>query len=386
MRHVTAEERRSRIAVRHRLCPSASADSAESVTSALVALHATEPAAVYLSCWARAESLQPTDIDRALYTDRSIVKQLAMRRTLFAFPRDLLPAVWSSAAARVADIEKARIVKGVEAAGLSTDGRDWLERAHSEVRAELSSRPNGRTALEIRQAVPRINVPISLAAGSRWASTAVLTQMGAAAEITRGANLNHWRASRPLWTLTKHWLPEATAVCPSTDGYRELVRRWLHSFGPGTLDDLVWWLGTTKTVARQAISDLDAVPVSLEGGQTGWLLPDDLEKVDDPGPWAALLPTLDPTVMGWKLRDFYLDPHEKEVFDRRGNARTTAWVNGRVVGSWDQDRDGHVRVLLLEAVSKPARRALDEQAASLTAWLAGVRVRVGFTGPAPAAQ
>src|SRR5687768_2430246 len=100
MRQVSDHERRARLAVRHALAPAFRAGSAESVTRAMTVLHSTEPATVYLSCWARTDSLELADVDRALYTDRTLVKQLAMRRTLFVFPRDLLPAVWSSASAR----------------------------------------------------------------------------------------------------------------------------------------------------------------------------------------------------------------------------------------------------------------------------------------------
>ena len=60
-------------------------------------------------------------------------------------------------------------------------------------------------------------------------------------------------------------------------------------------------------------------------------------------PWAALLPVLDPTVMGWKERDFYLGPHGPLLFDTNGNAGTTAWWDGRIVGCWAQDPDGVVR-------------------------------------------
>jgi hypothetical protein len=77
----------------------------------MTVLHATEPATVYLSCWARVEALQIADVDRALFSDRSLVKQLAMRRTVFVFPRDLLPAAWGSASARVAGIERDRMAK-----------------------------------------------------------------------------------------------------------------------------------------------------------------------------------------------------------------------------------------------------------------------------------
>ncbi len=123
------------------------------------------------------------------------------------------------------------------------------------------------------------------------------------------------------------------------------MRRWLHSFGPGTEADLVWWLGATKGAVRRALADLGAVEVSLAEGP-GYLLPDDLDDLPEPEPWAALLPVLDPTTMGWKQRDFYLDPEDRPfLFDTNGNAGTTAWWCGRVVGCWVQDPDGAVVVV-----------------------------------------
>jgi Winged helix DNA-binding domain len=107
MRHVPDEERRARLAVRHALAPGFRVGSPEAAARAMTVLHATEPATVYLSCWARVESLEVADVDRALYEDRSLVKQLAMRRTLFVLPREVLPAVLGSASARVADSERA---------------------------------------------------------------------------------------------------------------------------------------------------------------------------------------------------------------------------------------------------------------------------------------
>lgn len=143
--------------------------------------------------------------------------------------------------------------------------------------------------------------------------------------------------------------------------------------------DLVWWLGGTKTIVRAALADLGAVAVPLDGGGAGWLLPDDLAEVPDPGPWVALLPVLDPTVMGWRGRDFYLGPHRDQLFDLRGNAGTTAWADDRVVGCWVQDDAGVVEVRLLERVPASTRRAL---AARLTAWLAGLRVGSVYGSPA----
>ncbi|GAA2641119.1 winged helix DNA-binding domain-containing protein [Dactylosporangium fulvum] len=382
MRHVSDDERRARLAVRHALAPAFRVDSPEAATRAMTALHATEPATVYLSCWARVGSLAFADVDRALHDERTLVKQLAMRRTLFVFPRDLLPAVWPSASARVAGNERARMAKDAVTAGLAADGNDWLDRARAEVLAALADAPEGRSVLDVRQAVPMIDVKVAVTPTDPWSASRVLTHLGATADIVRGANTARWYTSRPRWTLMRHWLDAVPTHLSAADGYREIVRRWLYSFGPGTEDDLAWWLGATKSVVRTALVGLDAVAVSLDHGAAGWMLPDDLGETPDPGPWVALLPVLDPTVMGWQGRDFYLGPHRDQLFERRGNAGTTAWVDGRVVGCWVQDNAGAVQVRLLEQVSAAARRALDAEASRLTAWLGGVRVPTVYLSPA----
>lgn len=381
-RHVPDAERRARLATRHALAPSARVGSPEDAARAMTVLHASEPASVHLACRARVDGLTLDDVEAALYERRTLVKQLAMRRTVFVVPRDLLPAVWPSAAARVAGTERAQMVRDVVRAGIADDGDAWLDRARAEALAVLAAVPEGLPAAAVRRAVPTIDRTVHGPPGVVWSAPRVLLHLGATGDVVRGAPTSHWRTSRPRWTLTQHWLDEVPAPWTAADGYRELVRRWLRTFGPGTEDDVVWWLGATKGVVRRAFAALDAVPVSLDGGGTGWLLPDDLSPVTDAGPWAALLPVLDPTTMGWKHREFYLGAHRPQLVDRNGNAGTTAWVDGRVVGCWVQDADGAVQVRLVEPVPAAAARALDDEAGRLSAWLAGTRVL--STVPSPA--
>ena len=382
MRHISDDERRRRLAVRHALAPAHHVASTEAVTRAMTALHATEPATVYLSCRARCNSLTVADVDRALHEDRSVVKQLAMRRTVFVFPRELLSATWPSASARVARTERAQMVKDVMTAGIADDGGAWLDRARADVLAVLADAPHGMTAADVRRAAPSIDVKVAVRPGMAWTSSRVLTQLGATGDVARGVNTGHWRTSRPRWTLMRHWLREVPAVLEEADGWRELVRRWLGTFGPGTEDDIVWWLGATKRIVRAALAELDATAVTLDPGITGWLLRDDLDETPDPGQWVALLPILDPTVMGWKQRDFYLGRHRDQLFDRAGNAGTTAWVDGRIVGCWVQDEAGTVTVRLLERLPADARKALDDEAQRLTAWFNGERIRSSIRPPA----
>jgi len=380
VRHVGDDERRARLVRRHGLAPAHRLGDPVAVTRALVVLHATEPASVHLSVAARSDGVTVADVDRELYDARSLVKQLAMRRTLFVFPRDLLPAAWGSASTRVAEAERKRIGGNAAAAGLTDDGDAWLLARRSQV-LDLLDAAGPLGAQELRERLPALDVKVATSPGSRWGgpipiAPRVLGWLGARADIVRGVNGGHWRLSRPRWTPMAAWLGEVPEPLPEATGYAELVGRWLARFGPGTEADVVWWLGSTKTAVRRALSDLGAVPVSLDSGDTGWLLPDDLDAEEPEAPAAALLPTLDPTVMGWKQRDFYLAPADAPfLVDTAGNAGTTAWWGGRVVGCWVQDDDGRVRVVLREDQPVRARRALDTEAERLTGWLGGEVVR-----------
>ena len=378
MRHVTDRERRARLARRHALAPGHRAADPEAATRAMTVLHSTEPATVYLSMWARVDGMTVADVDRALYDDRSVVKQLAMRRTLFVFPRDLLPAAWGSASARVADTLATRLAKEIEGAGLADDGAAWLEAARAEVLGVLGGARGADGAGDPRAgagpggpARPRARQEVR---GQRLHRPASAQPAGGRGCVVRGVNAGHWRISKPRWTLMRDWLGDVPPAAKADEGYAELVARWLRSFGPGTEADLVWWLGSTKTAVRAALAAVGAVEVSLDSGDTGWVLPDDTEPAEPVEPWAALLPVLDPTVMGWKQRDFYLGSYAPHLFDTNGNAGTTAWWDGRIVGCWVQDEAGVVQVRLLEKLPRKAVAALAEEAARLTAWLDGVRI------------
>jgi hypothetical protein len=320
-----------------------------------------------------------------LFEDRTLVRQLAMRRTLFVFPRDLLPAAWGSAAARVADQEFRKIAKDATASGLAENGADWPEDARRAVLDALHGEERGLTTTEIRARVPEVAGTVTVSPGTRWGGDVpiaprVLTQLGASGAIVRAENDSHWRISRHRWKPMDRWLDDVPAPLSDEEGYAELVRRWLTTFGPGTTTDIKWWLGSTVGAVKHALARLGAVEVSLDRGATGWVLPDDLEPTAPVAPWAALLPVLDPPLMGWKERDFYLDPgHVPYLFDSNSNGGTTAWWNGRVVGCWVQDEDGVVQVVLREDVGEDGAAALATEAERLTAWLDGTRISSVYT-------
>jgi winged helix DNA-binding protein len=377
-------ERRARLARRHRLAPGARAADVEEATRSMVCLHGTDPASVYLSARARVDGMTVTDLERALYAERSLVKHLAMRRTLFVFPRETLGVAQAAASDRVADAERRRLIRDVEAAGLQRDGARWLSQAGELVLAALAG---GReaTSSQLRDEIGMLEGSITYGHGKSWGGQVpvgprVLTTLSAAGQIVRASNDAGWAVSRPRWASMRSWLGEEIAPPAEAEGTARLVERWLRAFGPGTAADLKWWLGSTVRAVRRALADLGAVEVDL-GGPTGYVLGDDLEATDPVQPWAALLPSLDPTTMGWFERDWYLGPYKAQLFDTSGNAGPTAWWDGRIVGGWRQSESGEVVLQPLEDVGAEGSSALEAEAASLTRWFGGKRVLPRFPSP-----
>jgi hypothetical protein len=384
VRKVEVEERRARMARRHCLAPGHRAGDVVEATTRMVCLHATDPATIYLSAWARVDGMTVDALERALYVDRSLVKHLAMRRTLFVFPRQTLAFAQSGVSNRIAERERRRLIREVEKAGLHRNGDRWLARACEEVLAALA---DGReaTSSELRDEIPLLEGSISYGEGRSWGGRIsvgprVLTALSAAGQVVRASNHGGWTTSRPRWASMVSWLGGEIAPRPEAEGVARLVEQWLRAFGPGTADDVKWWLGTTVAAVRRALKDVRAVEVDLDG-QTGYLLPDDLEATEPVEPWPALLPPLDPTTMGWSQRDWYLGPYRAQLFDTSGNAGPTVWWDGRIVGGWRQSDSGEVVLQMLEDVGLEALRALEREAARLTEWLGGTRVLPRFPSP-----
>lgn len=378
------EERRARLARRHRLAPGNRAADVVEAARSMVCLHGTDPGTVYLSAWARVDGMTVADLDRALYEERSLVKHLAMRRTLFVFPRETLPYAQAGASDRVADAERRRLIRDVEEAGLRADGKRWLARASRQVVAALA---DGReaTSSELRAELRVLDGSIPYGEGRSWGGSfplaqRVLTILSAAGEIVRATNNGAWTVSRPRWTTMRSWLGEELPRRSEAEGVAGLVERWLRAFGPGTETDIRWWLGSTLGAVRRALAELGAIEVDLDG-HTGYLLPYDVEPTKRVDPWPALLPPLDPTTMGWFVREWYLGPYKQQLFDTAGNAGPTVWWDGRIVGGWRQTEGGEVVLDLLEDIGSEATGAVEREAGRLTEWFDGTRALPRFPSP-----
>ena len=397
---VSDTQRQGRLVERHRLATAG--PTVTDATRSLLVLHATDPVTVYLSAWART-GCTAGQVDAALYAERSLVRMLGMRRTVFVVPAELADLVQAAATDDVARRLRRQLEKDLAGGGIGDgDAAGWVRSVEAGVLAALAARGGGAAGAELAEAEPRLRTQLVYAPGKSYGGPAYITSrvlvlMAAEGRIIRGHRRGGWSSGQFEWNLPETWLhPDlAPPAAGDADGLlaarlgtgldaaaarTELARRWLSVFGPAPAADLQWWAGWTGGQTKAALAALAVTEVDLDG-QPGVALDGDLDFPASPEPAAALLPALDPTPMGWQSRDWYLGPHAARLFDRTGNIGPTVWWAGRVVGGWAQRQSGEVVWRPLEDIGTDAAAAVDEQARQLEAWLGADRVTPRFRTP-----
>jgi DNA glycosylase AlkZ-like len=182
---------------------------------------------------------------------------------------------------------------------------------------------------------------------------------------TTGTVAIRWEGSRAptVWTV------DAAEIDPA-DACRELARRYLHVFGPGTAGGYARWAGISSRSAANAFASLEGslLPVRSPLGEE-WLLLDDEPAMRAPEATAAparLLPSGDAY--------FLLHGAERELLvpraDRRGRLWTSrVWpgallVDGEVRGTWRRSQHT-VRIEPWERLSRGRRAAVEGEAEAL---------------------
>lgn len=383
-RRIGAAERRARLGLRHRLAGSTRATDPTAVARSLVAVHGTDPSSVYLGILARMAGGQIADVERALYEQRTLIRLLGMRRTVFVTTLDAAPVVQAACSDAVAANERRKLLGWLADAAIAPDVEGWLAGAEQAALVALAER-GAATAAQLATADPRLAAQIVLAAGTSSearfnVASRVLLVLAAQGKVVRGRPNGSWTSHQYRWTPLTAWCPAGLAAWATRDAEVELARRWLHAYGPATPGDLQWWTGWTRTQVRRVLAQLQPAEVDLDG-EPGVMLADDLAPPPDVEPWAALLPGLDSTPMGWRHRDWFLGAHAARLFDQTGNIGPSLWWNGHIVGGWAQNRDGQIICRFLEDAGADAVAAADAAAARLAAIVGTVAARAADPRP-----
>jgi hypothetical protein len=386
----------ARVAARQGLGGSPFSGDIPALAAALVGLHATEPTSIYLSAWARLEGFERVHMDRALFEDHSVVRWLAMRRTLWVVAAQDVPLVHQAVVPRLLGPEERRLHKLMVLGDLADEAGAPARAAEIEadilaVVADLGQAYG--TDLSARVPEMKTTYPYALdkpygghfSLGSRISSVVCLR-----GGMVRARPKGGWRSNQYSYALRERWLPgvEPEGMEPAV-AQAELVRRYVEAFGPVSAADIQWWTGFTKGQVNKAVRALgsELAPVRVDGEGAEQLLLAEVieaalgaEPLDPAG--VALLPTLDPLVMATKHRRRLMDAEGCALLhDRNGNAGPSILAGGRVVGGWVQRKDGRVVWRLFEDLGAEASRALEERAAAFEAFMDGERVMPNFPTP-----
>jgi uncharacterized protein YcaQ len=170
----------------------------------------------------------------------------------------------------------------------------------------------------------------------------------------------------------------AVGSAAARDAGRELLRRFLHCYGPATPGDFADWTRIGAADARQRFAGLadDLREVNWDG-QTGWVLREDVDKLRGARPPSGvrLLPPGDPYLLARDRATLIPDASKRTVVWPPVGAPGTLVVDDEIVASWRSQKKGSVLRVQISFFGRPIAKvaALIEQEAQLLAELRGCR-------------
>src|SRR3954451_9934993 len=136
VRRVTVDERRARLGRRHALA--APVETPVEAAGDEGALHGTDAASVFVAAMARMRDGDVAAVEHALYEERSLLRVLSMRRTMFVAPVETAAIMLAACSRDVAARERRKLIGFLEAAGIG--GADWLAGAEQALLDALAAR------------------------------------------------------------------------------------------------------------------------------------------------------------------------------------------------------------------------------------------------------
>lgn len=358
MTAVTLEQVRGFRLARQRLDRRAPAGSLLEVARALCGVHAQLASSAELALWARIDGLEREEVRAAVEDDRSLVKTWAMRGTLHLLPADDL-GVYTAVLGPRWDNPGGAWLRGH---GVPEEHFEAIVRL---VPRALDGRP--RTRAELAERLAEVGGPeLRERLLSGWG--ALLKPSAHRGDLCFGPN----RGRKVTFVRPERWLKHFERG--DEDGAaREIVRRFLATYGPATADDFARWIGIRGAQPKRMLAALgdEAAEVTVNGRATTMLAADvkPLRAAKAPSS-VRLLPAFDPYVVGTRPREQLVGPaHGAKVFREQGWISPVVLVDGAAVGIWKREH-GRVELEPFGRLSRAARAALEEEGDRLRSFLA----------------
>ena len=199
-----------------------------------LALHSTDYWTPYLSVWARIGDYDAKSVFESINSGKTLVRTHAFRTTVHLVHLDnlslILSATGPSLYRKVCKDRELRLLSGGEIGKM-------------EKRVESAFLERTMTMRELKEAFPEYQNYIR----------SILRLLFAKGSVVR-AEASHARSNLTSYASLQNWVPGfELEIVDEKRAESEVIRRHLERFGPSTIDDISWWLGTTKTAVKDAL-------------------------------------------------------------------------------------------------------------------------------------
>jgi Winged helix DNA-binding domain len=331
------------------------------IASMLCGVHAQMLGAAELAIGRRIAGATRSDVQRALWVDRTLVKTLGPRGTVHLLATVDLP-MWIGALSAL----PVSVPQHPEPVRFTADETDAVIAAIGDALADAELTVDELTD-GIRERIGPWAVERTMDAfQDKWPRWRQL--MGAAAHrgvLCYGPN----RGRNVTYTNPHRWSPGLRPLGGS-DAVRRLVRRYLHAFGPASPRHFASWLAIPPRSATQAFEALgdELQPVDVEG-ERAWVATGDTGVPSRPAEGIRLLPYFDAYVVAGQPRArLFPGAAARRALTPTGQAGNypVLLVDGVVGGVWHQRRSGgrvEITVEPLRPLATAERRELEAEAA-----------------------
>jgi len=347
--------------IKHHLFQKAKKNNLVKVAKDVCGLQAQAPLTPYLSFWNRVENFENDLLDEALYRDKTLVKVWCMRGTLHIIPSQDLP-IYNKALRRM----------WFEHHGEFRDepnfpsAEERKKRIYPKILVALAQRPLKRKELDAKvRSSLRDDAKPYPGLFSAWGG--ILKETGYEG-LTVHAEPCEGEA---CFARLDKWLPKINLDMVDEDEAKEkLLIKYLHGYGPASVQDFAYWSGLMASEARRAIENgagslLEEVEIKGVKGRFLMLKEDfkllDSISLDEKAP-LCLLPKFDSLVLGHKDRTRVIRNEYKErVFrPKTGDVAATLLINGQVVGTWKHEKTKSSLTVMIKPFHKLVKEDLKE--------------------------
>ena len=343
--------------------------------AAVCGVQDTPPGNAGVALAARVARLTPGALEEALLDDRSLLRFLGPRGAAYVVPREDA-AVFGPAALAADEASLREQLAGswqsIEAAGWTArEALSMVLGVLAAVVADGESRTKGQLSEALHGRLPAELEPWCEVCDVHHVPDQLLRLAG-----TAGVYCYGWpQGGRQTLMGTDIWLGGALGGDVAA-ARTELVRRFVHAYGPVTPVHFAAWTGIGVVEARQRFVELgvDLVEAKLDGA-VAWLLADDAEMLDDPptASGARLLPAGDPFLAQRDRATLLPDKTAQRAVWRPAGAPGLVMVTGHPVGTWRARGAGSQMDVTVEPFSKLSdrQRIAIEREAELVALFRG---------------